>query len=330
MKNTFDLIVLGAGSGGLAAAKRAASYGARVAIIEGDLVGGTCVIRGCVPKKLLVYGSKYNEYLSNAKSFGVQISDAKFDMEILWQNVRKEVERLNKIHIGLLEKSGITLFNGWASFSSPNTVLIKKTQNDKSFVEISGRDFLIAVGGVPVRPNIIGSSKGLVSDQIFLKKKLPKKIVIVGAGFIACEFACIFNNLGVEVIQLVRGSRLLKEFDEELSSVLESQMQNDGIEIRFKTTINSITGEAGNLKAILDDNKVINCREILFATGRKPNTQNLNLKSAGIETDGAKIIINDFNLTSSPNIYAIGDVANNANLTPVAIEEGRILAICTY
>ncbi len=325
MKNTFDLIVLGAGSGGLAAAKRAAKYGARVAIVEGDLVGGTCVIRGCVPKKLLVYGSKYNEYLSNAESFGVQVSNVNFDLETLWRNVRKEVERLHEIHIGLLEKAGITLFNGWASFSSPNSVCIKKTQDQTNFLEISARDILIAVGGIPVRPNIIGSSLGLVSDQVFEKTKFPKKIVIVGAGFIACEFACIFNNLGVDVIQLVRGSRLLKGFDEELALALQSQMNSNGIEIRFKTSVNSIKGEIGNLKVILEDKNTINCCETLFATGRRPFTENLNLKVAGVETDGATIKVDNLNLTSSPNIYAIGDVTNNVNLTPVAIEEGRVL-----
>ena len=330
MKNTFDLIVLGAGSGGLAAAKRAAKYGAKVAIIEGDLVGGTCVIRGCVPKKLLVYGSKYNEYLSNAESFGVQVSDVKFDLETLWRNVRKEVERLNKIHIGLLQKSEIQLFNGWASFSSPNSVCIRKKKDDKDFFEISARDVLIAVGGIPVRPNINGSSLGLVSDQVFEKTKFPKKIVIVGAGFIACEFACIFNNLGIEVIQLVRGSRLLKGFDEDLALTLQDQMLTNGIEIRFKTSVSSIKGEPGNLKIMLEDKNSITCCEVLFATGRRPFTENLNLKIAGVETDGARIKVNDFNLTSSPNIYAIGDVANNVNLTPVAIEEGRALADRLY
>ena len=206
MKNTFDLIVLGAGSGGLAAAKRAASHGARVGIVEGDLVGGTCVIRGCVPKKLLVYGSKYNEYLNNAESFGVNISEAKFDLETLWMNVRNEVERLNKLHVGFLEKAGITLLKGWGQFSNPNTVSINEINN--SYL-VHAKKILIAVGGRPIRPDIPGASLGWTSDEVFQQKVLPRKIVIIGAGYIACEFACIFNNLGIDVVQLVRGDRLL-------------------------------------------------------------------------------------------------------------------------
>ncbi len=325
MKNTFDLIVLGAGSGGLAAAKRAASYGAKVAIIEGDLVGGTCVIRGCVPKKLLVYGSKYAEYLNNAKGFGVQINGAKFDLEQLLLNVREEVFRLNRLHIDLLEKSNVNLFQGWGKFTGPNSVCIKDPINQQE-LEICSKHILIAVGGKPVRPNILGSNLGWVSDDLFLQRTFPKKIVILGAGFIACEFACILNNLGVDVIQLVRGNSLLKGFDQELSTMLKNSMQREGIDIRFSEKIDQIKGEIGALKVFLQGNQTIDCGAVLFATGREPFLNGLNLSKAGVEFSSHRVKVDQFNLTSAPNIYAVGDVTDRINLTPVAIEEGRVFA----
>ncbi len=329
MKNTFDLIVLGAGSGGLAAAKRAASYGAKVAIVEGDRVGGTCVIRGCVPKKLLVYGSKYDEYLSNAKSFGVNILNAELDLSTLWSNVRKEVDRLNNLHIDLLEKANIQLFKGWACLTSSNSVCVKDLNGKQSF-QINAHKILISVGGRPVRPNIPGVSLGWTSDEVFLQQRLPDKIIVVGAGFIACEFACIFNNLGINIIQLVRGNRLLKGFDEELSLMLGDQMMAAGIDIRFSTNINSIEGKEGDLKVALTTGNEINCGGVLLATGREPFLEGLNLKEGGLELDQGSIKVDEFNQTTVSNIYAVGDVTNRVNLTPVAIEEGRIFADRIY
>ena len=221
MEHSFDLIVVGAGSGGLAAAKRASSYGARVAIIEGDRVGGTCVIRGCVPKKLLVYGSQYKQYLKNAFSYGVKIDKAEIMPEILLENVRKEVDRLNKMHIDLLKKANVELVDGWASLSSPNKVAIRSSNSRSNDFELIGKYILIATGGRPVLPEISGNNLGWVSDDVFCQKELPDKIVVIGAGFIACEFACILNGLGIEVTQLVRGNTLLRGFDEEISLALQ-------------------------------------------------------------------------------------------------------------
>ncbi|NDG75986.1 MAG: glutathione-disulfide reductase, partial [Synechococcaceae bacterium WB8_1B_136] len=203
MQQSFDLIVLGAGSGGLAAAKRAAGYGARVAIVEGDRVGGTCVIRGCVPKKLLVYGSAYRHLLADAPSYGWRVDDVQLDAATLLANVRAEVDRLNTLHIGFLEKAGVELVRGWGRFSGPNSVVV--TAADGSERELHGQQILIAVGGRPHRPEIPGAELGWLSDDMFELERFPERVVVVGAGFIACEFAGILNGLGVQVTQLVRG-----------------------------------------------------------------------------------------------------------------------------
>ncbi|WP_353090141.1 FAD-dependent oxidoreductase, partial [Synechococcus lacustris] len=202
----FDLLVIGAGSGGLAAAKRSARHGAKVAIVEADRVGGTCVIRGCVPKKLLVYGSEYKELFRDAKSFGWEASDPKLHSNILLQNVRNEVNRLNQLHINLLAQANVELISGMASFSDSHTIQV----GDKNY---SAKNILIAVGGKPTRLPIPGGSLGWVSDDLFEQQSLPKSIVIIGAGYIACEFACILAGLGVSVTQIVRGNSILKGFD---------------------------------------------------------------------------------------------------------------------
>jgi len=213
MQVPFDLIVLGAGSGGLAAAKRAALHGARVAIVEGDRVGGTCVIRGCVPKKLLVYGSAYRHLLADAASYGWKIKAVQPDSATLLANVRAEVDRLNTLHIGLLEKAGVELLRGWGRFSGPTSLMV--TAADGSEQELHAKRILIAVGGKPHRPEIPGAELAWLSDDLFELERFPERVVVVGAGFIACEFAGILNGLGVQVTQLVRGDHLLRGFDRE-------------------------------------------------------------------------------------------------------------------
>ncbi len=326
MKNSFDLIVLGAGSGGLAAAKRAASYGAKVAIVEGDRVGGTCVIRGCVPKKLLVYGSLYKEHLKQASSFGVQIKSFSADTSVLLSNVRKEVDRLNALHIQLLAKNGVDLIEGWAHFIDSNTVEITSTDNDKLSRKISGDRILIAVGGRPVRPDVVGADLGWVSDDLFLLNSFPKEVVVVGAGFIACEFACILNSLGVQVRQIVRGNNLLKGFDHELSEHLKKEMESRGIQIYFSQKISMIEGQPGNLKLKTNTDIEFPTEGVLFATGRKPYLDRLKLQSAGVEVANQRIKVNSKLATNIPNIYAVGDVTDRITLTPVAIDEGRAFA----
>ena len=330
MKRSFDLIVIGAGSGGLAAAKKAASYGASVAIVEGDLVGGTCVIRGCVPKKLLVCGSSLLESFLSAPSYGFDFDNLKIKSETLLANVRKEVQRLNELHENFLTKANVELFKGWGEFKNSNCIAIKNRINGETLNELDGERILIAVGGKPQRPNIKGASLGWTSDDMFLLKSFPKKITIVGAGYIACEFACILHGLGVEVNQLVRGDRILRGFDFELSSALTEAMISKGINLSFGENVSSIQGTSGSLIIKTNTGKDFDSNGVLFATGRKPFLEGLKLEQAGIETLENKIKVDTESKTNISNIFAIGDVTDRINLTPVAIDEGRKFADRNY
>jgi len=330
MSDRYDLIVLGAGSGGLAAAKRAASYGARVAIVEGDRVGGACVIRGCVPKKLLVYGSAYRHLLADAASYGWDVGDVRLDAPRLLANVRAEVDRLNALHIGFLEKAGVELVRGWGRFSGPTGVVV--TAADGSERELSAERILIAVGGRPHRPSIPGAALGWVSDDLFELESLPESMVVVGAGFIACEFACILNGLGVRVTQLVRGDHLLRGFDREASDAVRAGMEADGIEIRLAHSPAAISGDCGpgDLTVTTQSGESISCGGVLLATGRRPFLAGLNLEAAGVAMEGHRIPVDADQCTNVPGIYAVGDVTDRINLTPVAIDEGRAFADTVY
>ena len=330
MKSSFDLIVLGAGSGGLAAAKKAAGYGASVAIIEGDLVGGTCVIRGCVPKKLLVCGSSLLESISCAPSYGFNFENLKIKTEVLLANVRKEVQRLNELHENFLNKANVELIKGWGEFKTSNCINIKNRKNGEILHELYGEKILIAVGGRPKRPSIQGASLGWTSDDMFLLNSFPKTITIVGAGYIACEFACILQGLGVEVTQLVRGERLLRGFDHELSSALSEAMKSKGINLRFGENISSIQGTSGSLIIKTSKDKKFTSNGLLFATGREPYLEGLKLEHSGVEIIDNKIKVDNESKTNISNIFAIGDVTNRINLTPVAIDEGRSFADRNY
>ena len=330
MSESFDLIVLGAGSGGLAAAKRAASYGARVAIVEGDRVGGTCVIRGCVPKKLLVYGSAYHHLLADAASYGWEVGDVRLEASRLLANVRAEVDRLNTLHIGFLEKAAVELVRGWGRFSGPNSITV--TATDGSERELRGDRILIAVGGQPLRPEIPGADLAWVSDDMFELESLPESMVVVGAGFIACEFACILNGLGVKVTQLVRGDHLLRGFDREASDAVRDGMQAAGIDLRFAHSPAAITGDCGpgDLTVTTQNGEAISCGGVLLATGRRPFLAGLNLEAAGVVTEGHRIPVDADQRTNMPGIYAVGDVTERICLTPVAVDEGRAFADSVY
>jgi glutathione reductase (NADPH) len=329
MSETFDLIVLGAGSGGLAAAKRAASHGASVAIVEGDRVGGTCVIRGCVPKKLLVYGSAYRHLLDDAASYGWSFDNVRCDSAALLSNVRAEVDRLNTLHIGLLEAAGVELIRGWGRFCGPNAVEVSNA--DGEVCRLTGERILIAVGGRPHRPEIPGAELGWVSDDMFLLESLPASVVVVGAGFIACEFACILSGLGVKVTQLVRGDHLLRGFDREASKAVEEAMEAEGIDIRFAHSPAAITGSTpGDLVVSTQSGESIDCGGVLLATGRRPFLKGLNLEAAGVAIEGHRIPVDVDQTTNVPNIYAVGDVTDRICLTPVAVEEGRAFADTAY
>ncbi len=326
LEDSFDLVVLGAGSGGLAAAKRAASYGARVAIVEGDRVGGTCVIRGCVPKKLLLYGAIYKDYIENASSFGVSFEKTTIDSSVLLSNVRDEVDRLNSLHIKFLQNSGVELIRGWASFIDTNTIKVVEGNNYENQRIVYGKNILIAVGGHPTRPRIPGSEFCWVSDDIFLQDKFPETIAIVGAGYIACEFSSILNGLGVNVIQLVRGDHLLRGFDKELSEALKENMYNNGIQIKFGQFPIAVDQKLGSLEIHTNKGEIIKVERILLGTGRIPRLKGLDLSAVGVTVENGKIVVDENQVTNIPNIYAVGDVSNRVNLTPVAIDEGRALS----
>ena len=330
MQVPFDLIVLGAGSGGLAAAKRAALHGARVAIVEGDRVGGTCVIRGCVPKKLLVYGSAYRHLLADAASYGWKIKAVQPDSATLLANVRAEVDRLNRLHIGLLEKAGVELLRGWGRFSGPTSLVV--TAADGSEQELHAKRILIAVGGRPHRPEIPGAELAWLSDDLFELERFPERVVVVGAGFIACEFAGILNGLGVQVTQLVRGDHLLRGFDREASEAVRAGMEAEGVEIRFAHSPAAITGQCapGELSVTTQSGESIACGGVLLATGRRPFLHGLNLEAAGVAVEGYRIPVDGDQCTNVAGIYAVGDVTDRINLTPVAVDEGRAFADTVY
>ena len=349
MASPFDLVVLGAGSGGLAAAKRAASYGAKVAIVEGDRVGGTCVIRGCVPKKLLVYGSSFRHSLSDAASYGWEVGPARCDPSVLLANVAAEVDRLDQLHRDLLAKAGVTLIRGWGRFVDAHTVEVtsgaggaelegavtegvvtKGAEPGSTAQQLIGERLLIAVGGRPKRPAIPGAELGWVSDDLFLQRQLPSKVVIVGAGFIACEFACILNGLGVAVTQLVRGDHLLRGFDRELAAAVQEAMEADGIEIRFAHSPAAISGAPGDLTVTTQSGEQLDCGAVILATGRRPFLAGLDLEAAGVAIEGHRIPVTPDQVTNVPHIYAVGDVTDRINLTPVAVDEGRAFADTVY
>jgi glutathione reductase (NADPH) len=326
---SFDLVVIGAGSGGLAAAKRAASHGARVAIVEGDRVGGTCVIRGCVPKKLLVYGSTYRHLLEDAASYGWSIGSPHCDQARLLAQVRAEVDRLNQLHLGFLDAAGVELVRGWGRFLDAHHLEIATTAPAGPRV-LRGERLLVAVGGRPQRLDLPGAELAWVSDDLFLLESLPERVVIVGAGFIACEFAGILNGLGVQVTQLVRGDHLLRGFDRELSEAVREAMEADGIEIRFCHSPAAISGKAGALVLTSQSGDGLPCGGVLMATGRKPWLAPLNLEAAGVAIEQERIPVDADQRTNIPHIYAVGDVTDRINLTPVAVDEGRAFADTVY
>ncbi|MEC8688181.1 MAG: glutathione-disulfide reductase [Cyanobacteriota bacterium] len=326
MDAELDLIVLGAGSGGLAAAKRAARHGARVAIVEGDRVGGTCVIRGCVPKKLLVYGAQARHQLNDAPAYGLELGSVRSDVPGLLRRVRAEVDRLNALHLGFLDKAGVSLISGWGRFTSPQSIGVSETRGGAIHQELSAGRFLVAVGGRPVRPQIPGIEHTWMSDDMFELEDFPDTAVVVGAGFIACEFACILRGLGVAVTQVVRGERLLRGFDAELAAAVLDGLQSSGIDVLFGETVRSVTGQPGALTVQLSGGESRACGGVLMATGRSPWLADLGLEAAGVNVEAGRICVDADSCTSVAHIHAVGDVTNRVNLTPVAIDEGRAFA----
>ena len=330
VEQSFDLVVLGAGSGGLAAAKRAARHGANVAIVEGDRVGGTCVIRGCVPKKLLVYGSQMADHMEEVDSYGVHVSEVSIDSARLLINVRQEVDRLNALHIDFLANAGVTLIRGWARFEDDHHIVVSSEPGGAPDHRLRAERVLIGVGGRPQRPQIKGAELGWVSDDMFLLDRFPDRVVVVGAGFIACEFSGILSGLGVEVTQLVRRDHLLRGFDRELSTVVQEGMVEKGVDVRFSVSPEAIEGSRGDLLVRTDQGDSIACGGVLLATGRRPFLNGLNLEAAGVAIEGHRIPVDADQCTNVPHVFAVGDVTDRICLTPVAVDEGRAFADSIY
>tara|TARA_Y100000589_G_scaffold127916_1_gene121857 strand:- start:126 stop:1487 length:1362 start_codon:yes stop_codon:yes gene_type:complete len=324
--NKFDLIVIGAGSGGLAAAKRAASYGANVAIVEADKIGGTCVIRGCVPKKLMVYAANERNNIINSEGNGLNLKNLSFDSSVLLKNIKKEVSRLSELHYKSLKRLDIKVFRGWGRFKNSNQIEILCPQTNNLLDILYGDKILIAVGGKPKSLDIIGSEFAWSSNEIFDLNTLPKSILIVGGGYIACEFACIFNNLGTKVTQLVRSNKLLNGFDIDLSHSLRESMLSSGINLIFNDELVSIIKNKDKFDLLLKSGSRKEEENVLLASGREPNLKNLNIDSLSLNIKNGFIEVNEINQTSQSNIFAIGDVIEKPNLTPVAIEQGRVFS----
>lgn len=321
MTYDYDLFVIGAGSGGLASSKRAASYGAKVAIAENDLVGGTCVIRGCVPKKLLVYASTFSHLYEDAIGYGWNPVESSFNWEKLIIAVDTEVRRLSKLHISFLEKAGVELISGYAKFVDPHTVEV----GDR---KITAAKILIAVGGEAHKIDIPGIEHAITSREMFLLKEQPKRMAILGGGYIGVEFACIMNGLGTEVTQVIRRDRILHDFDEDIRSNVQEGMEKHGINFVTGSSIEWIdkTGEGLNVKLWGKSQETLTVDAVLCATGRLPNLEKLGLENAGVAVDNGAIAVTKDSRTSQPHIFAVGDCTNRINLTPVAIAEGRAFA----
>ncbi len=325
MSDAYDLVVIGAGSGGVRAARMAATYGARVAIIEEYRVGGTCVIRGCVPKKLFVYASRFSDMFEIAGSFGWTV-DAKFDWPTLLANKDKEIDRLESAYVAGLEKPGVEIIRDRGVITGPNGVKLLHSGR-----ELSARYILVATGGHPQIPEIPGKELGITSNEAFHLKALPHSILIEGGGYIAVEFATIFAGLGVDTTIIYRGNCVLRGFDEDMRRGLEAGLTERGIKLIYQTTIARLEKRGADILATMSDGVSAPYGAVMFATGRRPNTHGLGLAEAGVKLHAhGAIEVDEYSRTSVPTIYAVGDVTNRAQLTPVAIREGSAFAATVF
>ncbi|MDJ0628694.1 MAG: FAD-dependent oxidoreductase [Rhodobacter sp.] len=345
----FDLFVIGGGSGGVRAARTSAATGARVALAEESRMGGTCVIRGCVPKKLMVFASSYREVIDDARAYGWSHEAGEFDWPTFRAHLHKELDRLEEVYRAILSRNNVTTYDTRAWLTDPHTVEMASGET------ATAKHILIATGGHPARPGMPNAELGIVSNDVFLMENLPKSILIIGGGYIACEFAGILNGLGVEVTQYYRGAQILRGFDDEARGLVAEAMRERGIDLHLGTNIVEMAPASGEhgphptesdaamgppvkaldmlaasggvpggpvwVKATNGTERVFDT--LFFATGRKPNTDGLGLEECGVKLGRkGEVIVDDYSQTSVPSIYAIGDVTSRIELTPVAIREG--------
>jgi glutathione reductase (NADPH) len=317
----FDLITIGAGSGGVRASRLAGGYGARVAVAEKSRIGGTCVMRGCIPKKLLVYGAQFSEEFEDARGFGWTVEAARLDWSALIEAKDRELNRLESIYEGILRRNNVRIIEGKAVLVDPHTVQVDGTQ-------FTAEKVLVACGGWPTLPNIPGIEHAITSNEALDLPRLPRRVVIVGGGYIAVEFCGIFNAAGVEVAEVIRGSEILRGFDEDVRTFLAGQMEGRRIKIIRERTVRAIEKHNVGLIVRLDDGVALETDVVMFATGRAPNTRGLGLEAAGVALDSRDaVVVDEWNRsTTVPSVFAVGDCTDRINLTPVAIAEGRAFA----
>ena len=317
MRFDFNLFVIGGGSGGVRAARVAAGeLGVKVGLAEEDRYGGTCVIRGCVPKKLMVYASEYSQMPSQAKAYGWQIDNVGFDWSQLRGNLHAELDRLEGVYRRLLSGAGVTSFDARARIVDPHCVELADG------TRITAEHILVATGGRPVLPDIPGIEHAISSNEMFLLKTLPKRILIVGGGYIACEFAGIMNGLGVATTQFYRGEQILRGFDDEVRNHLAAQMLLRGVDLRLNVNVVSIEKTEKGLLVADSNGETATFDQVMFATGRRANSDALGLETLGVrQKPNGAIEVDAYSQSSVPSIYAIGDVTDRVNLTPVAIRE---------
>ena len=316
----YDLFTIGAGSGGVRASRMSAAYGARVAVAEERYLGGTCVNVGCIPKKLLVYGSHFGGDFEDAAGFGWTVGERAFDWPSLIRNKDQEIARLNSIYRGLLKSHGVDLFEARARVLDPHTVEVDGRK-------VTAANILVATGGWPTVPNVPGKEHAITSNEAFHLPEMPRRVVIVGGGYIAVEFAGIFNGLGAEVTQLYRGPLFMRGFDIDVRNTLADEMRKTGIDLRFEADIAGIERNGGTLTATLKDGQILETDAVMFATGRLPNTRGLGIEEIGVELarNGA-VVVNERYQTSVPSIWALGDVTDRVKLTPVALAEAMVFS----
>ena len=320
----YDLVVIGAGSGGVRAARMSATYGARVAVCESSRIGGTCVMRGCVPKKLLVYGAHFAEDLEDARGYGWSPGPARFDWQALIANKNRELDRLEGVYRRILRDNGVRFIEGRARLADPHTV------------EVDGRSLttehvLVSTGGWPRLPEVPGIEHAITSNEALDLAELPGSVVIVGGGYIAVEFAGIFNALGAKVTEIIRADTILRGFDGDVRATLGEEMGKKGVEILAERTVRRIERTAGGFSVRLAGGDVVEADCVMYATGRGPNTGGLGLAEAGVRlNEKGAVVVDAYSRSSQPDIFAVGDVTDRVNLTPVAIEEAMAVAATLY
>jgi glutathione reductase (NADPH) len=313
----YDLFVIGGGSGGVRAARVAAATGAKVALAEEFRMGGTCVIRGCVPKKLMVFASGFSESFEDARAYGWDVQAGAFSWTKFRTKLHAELDRLESVYRRLLGNSDVTIHDARAVMKDAHTVTLSTGE------DVTAKHILVATGGRPVLPDLPGSEHGITSNDIFLLDEMPKKILIVGGGYIASEFAGILNGLGVKTTQFYRGDQILRGFDEEARTLIADGMREKGVDLQIGTNVAEMDKRDGGIW-VKDTNGVeAMYDQVMFATGRRPNTDGMGLEETGVALGrGGAIVVDDYSQTGIPSIYAVGDVTNRVQLTPVAIREG--------